>query len=177
MTGVQTCALPIWKFGSFSQGLSGSTSYAYLNSDSYGSGNNQNADLISPPINVVGYESVTLYFKHYFRQYSSASTATVSYSVDNGVTWVFLQNWTQTTANPANFEQQIDLTQGSVTEILFRWNFTGSWAYYWCVDDVEITGVIAGDPPVVSTLPAEEISPNAATLKGLVNPSDRKSVV
>lgn len=161
-----------WKFGSFSQGLSGSTSYAYLNSDAYGNGNNQNADLISPPINVVGYESVTIKFKHYFRQYSSASTATVSYSVDGGVTWEFLQNWTQTTANPANFEQLISITEGSVTEILIRWNFTGSWAYYWCVDDVEITGVVAGDPPVVTTLSATDVSSTSATLNGVVNPSN-----
>jgi hypothetical protein len=166
----------VWQFGSISGGLTGSSSYAYLNSDGYGYGNNQNADLISPPVNIEGYSDITLKFNHYFRQYQSASTATVSYSFDNGNTWTFIQNWTQTTQNPVLFEQTIDNTAAN-NEIIFKWNFTGSWAYYWCIDDIEVNGELAGEPPFVITLNAEDITTFTAKINAKVNAQNLNTTV
>ncbi|MBS4013114.1 MAG: trypsin-like serine protease [Bacteroidetes bacterium] len=130
----------VWKFGTVASGLSGASgNYAYLNSDGYGSGNTQNSDLVSPTYNFTGYSTVTLTFKHYFRQYNTVSTATLSYSLDNGSTWTQIQQWTASTANPATFTQQVPAVANK-NNVKFRWNYTGSWGYYWCIDDVQITG-------------------------------------
>jgi hypothetical protein len=159
----------VWQFGSFSSGLSGSTSYAYLNSDAYGSGNNQNSDLISPPITIEGYSSITLEFKHYFRQYLSSSMAKVLYSIDGGNNWIEIQSWATTTANPTFFEFEIDNSEAN-SEIIFKWNYVGAYSYYWCIDDIVVTGVPAGDPPLAITLEADNIGPNSVTFNALVNP-------
>ena len=134
----------VWQFGTFSGGLSGTSgNYAYLDSDGYGSNNSQNSDLITPTIDMSEYSSVNLSFKHYFRQYQSVSTATLSYSVDNGQTWHTVQQWTSNTSNPATFDMNIDQVAGH-SQVKFKWNYTGTWGYYWSIDDVYITGVDDG---------------------------------
>ncbi|MFP4555517.1 MAG: S8 family serine peptidase [Bacteroidales bacterium] len=160
----------VWEFGSISSGLEGSSSYAYLNSDGYGSGGSQNADLITPPIQVQGYQSLQLSFKHYFRVYDG-ETATVSYSIDNGTTWEYLENWEETTSNPETFQIELDLDQ-QAEEILFRWNYTGTWGWYWCIDDIEIEGVFNGDPPSVGDITVENVTLNSADINVEVNPND-----
>ncbi|MDO8899160.1 MAG: S8 family serine peptidase, partial [Bacteroidales bacterium] len=75
----------VWQFGTVASGLTGSTgNYAFLNSDGYGSGNSQNADLISPLFDLSAYTNISLTFKHYFRQFQSASTARLFYSINGG---------------------------------------------------------------------------------------------
>ncbi len=130
----------VWQIGTVNNGLSGASgNYAYLDSDGYGNGNSQNSDLITPTLDLSGYSAVNLEFKHYFRQYQTSSTATLSYSTDNGATWTQIQQWNSTTSNPATFSSEIPGVAGH-SEVKFKWNYTGSWGYYWCIDDVEITG-------------------------------------
>jgi len=154
----------IWQFGTVANGLTGSTgNYAFLNSDGYGSGNSQNADLISPLFDLSGYMNVTLTFKHYFRQYQSASTARLFYSIDGGTTWTQLTSWAATTANPATYNQTIEALSGQAS-VRFKWNFQGTYAYYWCVDDVLISGDlnIPGAPtPTHTPIPANMASGTA----------------
>jgi len=161
----------VWQFGSFSSGLTGSSNYAFVNSDAYGWSGNQNTSLITPLITIEGYSSITLQFKHYFRQWSNTSSGKVYFSIDNGNTWTQIGMWDQTTSNPSQFEYTIENTE-TYTGILFKWTYIGSYSYYWCVDDIEITGVPAGDPPVVVTLEPENIVSNAAVFKGTVNPNN-----
>ena len=116
-----------------------SANHAILDSDFYGSGKSQNADLISPTFDLTSYSAVNLKFNHYYRHYSSS--ATVSYSI-NGGAWVEIQKWTTTTANSVEFDQAIDAVAGQ-NNVRFKWNFQGSWGYYWLVDDIEITGTSA----------------------------------
>lgn len=131
----------VWQFGTFNGGLSGASgNYAYLNSDNYGNGNSQNTDLVSPSFDFSDYSSVTLSFKHYFRQYQTSSTATLSYSTNNGSTWQQIQQWTTSTANPATFSLELPQLAGQ-SQVKFKWNYTGSWGYYWSIDDVQLTGV------------------------------------
>lgn len=128
----------IWTFGTVSEGLSGTTgNYALLNSDGYGSGNTQNSDLVSPTFDFTGMTDVTLSFTHYFRQYQTSSTATLSYSINNGSSWTTLNSWTSSTSNPADYSQVISALAGQ-SQVKFKWNFTGTWGYYWCVDDIVI---------------------------------------
>jgi M6 family metalloprotease-like protein/uncharacterized repeat protein (TIGR02543 family) len=133
----------VWLFGTHTSGLTGTTgNYAYLNSDAYGSGTSQNADLVSPLFNFSGYTDINLTFKHYFKAYSGSS-AKLSYSINGGGTWTQIQQWTADTPNPATFSQVITAVAGQA-QVKFKWNYTGSWGYYWDVDDVSVTGVQTG---------------------------------
>lgn len=134
----------IWLFGTITSqtpnpALTGN--YAYLNSDSYGSGNSQNADLVTPTLDLTGNSAVTLQFKHYFKGYSGSS-ATVSYSINNGTTWTQIQQFTSTSAtNPATFSQVI-AALANQPQVKFKWNYTGNYGYSWSVDDISVTGIL-----------------------------------
>ena len=132
----------VWQFGTITgqspnPALVGN--YAYLNSDFYGSGNSQNADLVSPTIDMSSYSAVNLQFKHYFKSFSGSS-GTLSYSINNGSTWTVIQTFTATSsANPVTFNQAVAAVAGQAA-VKFKWNYTGTYGYYWGVDDVQITG-------------------------------------
>ncbi|MDY0370628.1 MAG: choice-of-anchor J domain-containing protein, partial [Bacteroidales bacterium] len=144
----------VWAFGTISGGLTGTTgNYAYLDSNGFGSGNTQNADLISPPFDFSNYIDIGIEFKHYFRSYST-SKASFHYSIDGGGSWTQVAIWTaNNTPNPATFSITIEELSGQ-SNVLFKWNYTGTWGYYWCVDNVLIIGDnIAPGMPTVATNP------------------------
>ncbi|HPS61438.1 MAG TPA: M6 family metalloprotease domain-containing protein [Bacteroidales bacterium] len=123
-------------YGSWAPALTGN--YAYINSDAYGASGVQDADLISPVFDFTDYTSVALQFDHYFRQFSS-SVGSVAYSIDNGATWTTLYQWTSTSAtNPEHFAMVIPEVAGH-SQVLFKWNYTGAYDYYWGFDDVSVT--------------------------------------
>ena len=132
----------VWQFGTITTQspnpiLTGN--YAFLNSDAYGSGNFQNADLITPTLDLTGYATVTLAFSHYFLSYTGSS-ATVSYSINNGSTWTVIATYSATSAtNPTNFSQAIAAVAGQPL-VKFKWNYTGNWGYSWAIDNISITG-------------------------------------
>jgi len=132
----------LWEFKTKSTGLSGATgNYAIIDSDEYGSGHKQDADLVSPTFDLTACTSVNLKFSHYFKKFSS-SAATLSYRIDGGE-WNMIETWTgANTDNPATFDQEIAAVAGK-TNVQFKWNYVGSYAYYWCVDDIELTGTVA----------------------------------
>jgi hypothetical protein len=133
----------VWQFGAltnygaFNPALTGN--YAYLNSDAYGSSSSQNADLVSPTIDLSGYATAALSFNYYFRYYSPSS-GTLSYSINNGSTWVTLLSISVESTNPAAFSQSIPAIAGQ-SQVKFRWNYTGTWGYYWAIDDIQVTGL------------------------------------
>jgi len=136
----------VWKFGTNNRGnnsLPGSFgNYAYLDSDAYGNGNNQNSDLITPTLNLSNYDDVVLSFDHFFRQYQT-STASVHYSVDNGQTWTQIQQWTTNTTNPTSFSQAVPAVNGQ-SQVKFKWRYVGAWDWYWSVDNISIDGTRTG---------------------------------
>lgn len=128
----------VWQFGTHNDGLNETTdNYAFLNSHAYGSGKSQDADLVSPVYDFSNHTDVHLSFTHYFRQKESTSTATLSYTTDNEQSWVQVEQWTTTTANPASFNQAFPELDGE-SHVRFKWNYTGTYGYYWNVDDVHI---------------------------------------
>lgn len=154
----------IWQFGTITTqspnpALTGN--YAFLNSDAYGSGNTQNADLISPTIDLSGYTNVALAFNHYFKSYSGSS-GTVSYSLDNGTTWTAISAISATSAtNPAAFSQTIAALAGQ-SLVKFKWNYTGTWGYSWAIDDVSVTGTFT--TPTLSVSPgSQSVTPLAGS--------------
>ena len=142
----------IWQFGvitdqSPNPALTGN--YAFLNSDDYGNGNSQNADLITPLLNLSSYSTVNLAFNHYFLYYSGSS-GKVSYSINNGATWTTIATFSSTSSlNPTAFSQAVNAVAGQA-QVKFKWNYTGTWGYYWAIDDVNITGSCTPVPVSVS---------------------------
>ena len=140
----------IWKFGVITgqnpnPALTGN--YAYLNSNEYGYGNSQNADLISPALNLSSYTGITLQFSHYFKSHSGSS-GTLSYSIDNGSTWTQIAQFTATSvSNPVIFSQTIAALAGQ-SQVKFKWNYFGANASYWGVDDIHVAGTCISSPAV-----------------------------
>ncbi|MCH8557292.1 MAG: choice-of-anchor J domain-containing protein [Balneolia bacterium] len=143
----------VWQVGNIgSRGIDGNTtSYAYIDSDAFGSGNAQDSDLITPAINMSNYENVELSFQHYFRQFQT-STATLSYSIDDGETWTQLEEWTTNTSNPAVYSALIPELDGQ-SHVRIKWNYEGSFDWYWSVDNIvldgDMTGPLPTDPAIV----------------------------
>ena len=116
--------------------------FAILDSDYYGSGNNQDADLITPEFNLSYYDSVSFSFEHFYNDYNS-ETATFSYSTDGGSTWTSLRTWSGSDSeNPAIFDEDLTNEVAGQSNVKFKWNYTGSFGWYWAVDDIKISGVI-----------------------------------
>jgi len=122
---------------------SAANGFAILDSDHYGSGNSQNADLVTPVLDISEFTNVNLYFEHYFRSYSGSS-ATLSYSINGGNNWTDIQTWTASTTNAATFNQDVSSQVAGQSNVRFKWNYTGTWGYYWAVDDISITGSSPG---------------------------------
>ena len=136
----------IWQFGTISAGtntpaLTGN--YAFLNSDAYGSGTTENADLITPALDLTYFTGINLSFKHFFYAYSGSS-GTVSYSIDNGSTWTLVATYT-TSTNGAVASLSIPSAVNGKTQVKFKWNYTGTWGYFWAIDDIQITGTNIND--------------------------------
>jgi hypothetical protein len=167
----------VWAFGTITgqspnPALTGN--YAYLNSDAYGSASSQNADLISPTLDLTAYSTINLAFSHYFKSYTGSS-GTVSYSIDNGATWTSLATFTATSAtNPIAFSQAVNAAAGQAT-VKFKWNYTGTYGYYWGIDNIAITGS-AASMPVVQTVAASAIGTTTATSGGNVTSAGSSSV-
>lgn len=158
----------VWQFGTHSAGLAGTSgNYAYLNSDAYGDGNSQHTDLITPLFDLSGYSNITLTFKHFFRQYQTSS-ATLYYSVNGGSSWVQIMQWSNSTTNPAAFNEVIHAVAGQ-QQVRFKWTYSGSWDYYWDIDDVSITGNPAGSLPSIATASVSSITQNSAQSGGNVS--------
>jgi Secretion system C-terminal sorting domain/Viral BACON domain len=161
----------IWQFGvitgeSPNPALNGN--YAYLNSDAYGSGNSQNADLVSPLLDLSGYSTVNLQFNHYFKAYSGSS-GSLSYSIDGGTTWTLIQSYTTTSpTNPATFDQAVNAVAGQA-QVKFKWNYTGTYGWYWAIDDIAITGTSS---VVLIVVPSNQnVTPPAGTTNFTVTSS------
>jgi len=121
----------------------GSNGFAILDSDYYGGGNSQDADLISPYFNLSAFSSVALTFQHHFEAYDG-SWATFSYSIDGGNTWNILQTWTGSTNNPELASYDLTSQVAGQPDVAFKWNYIGSYGWWWAVDDVSITGTMPG---------------------------------
>lgn len=166
----------VWQFGVITgytplPALTGN--YAYLNSDAYGTGNSQNADLITPTLDLSGYATVNLAYKHYFRFYTGSS-AKVYYSTNNGSTWTLLSTYTATSSpNPTAISQAVNAVAGS-SAVRFKWNYTGAYGYYWGIDDVNVTGTIL--LPTVTTTAASAIAATTSTSGGNVTAAGSSTV-
>lgn len=137
----------VWSFnnpGNRSIGTATSANgFAILDSRYYGSGNSQNCDLVSPMLNLSSAVAVILNFQHYFLS-SAGSSATLSYSANGGNSWTILQTWTASTGNPAIFSQDLSSQLCGKDSVMFKWNYSGTYGFYWALDDIDINSAVAG---------------------------------
>ncbi|MEI7500752.1 MAG: M6 family metalloprotease domain-containing protein [Bacteroidota bacterium] len=132
----------IWQFGTITNQLPSPAltgNYAYLNSSFYGFGNSQNADLVTPILDLSGYITVKLQFKHFIKA-RLGSLGSVFYSIDGGTNWKLLQAFNKTSnTNPATFSYVVNAVAGQ-SQVKFKWNYSGNLDNYWAIDDIQITG-------------------------------------
>lgn len=157
----------IWQFGTTSYSTyipNFSGNYAYVNSYNYGSGNTQNADLITPTLNLSSYSNVILSFKNSFVYgTTNPATANVYYSIDNGLTWTLLAHITSI-ANPYTYTSTAITAIAGKSQVKFKWNYTStSRDFYWAIDDITVTST---DFPTIVTIPVTGLTSSSAVSGG-----------
>ncbi len=155
--------------------------FAILDSHQWGPGKTQDAWLVTPTLNLSGMSNVILTFQHYFRAYSN-SEGTVAYSVDNGNTWTTLSGATFTgsdTANAATFTRDVSALVSGQSQVKFRWRYTGSYGWYWAVDDIQLTAAGGAQPlpPSITTAAVSAITATSAVSGGNVTSDGGSPVI
>ena len=125
-------------------------SFANIDSDAAGSGNDVWSILQAPIIDLANFTggALTLSFDHHYRHLGS-SVANVLVSND-GETWETVASYTSTQGESTGFSGPFDVTPVSEMIVLdgftsddslyvrFEYNDGGSWAWYWLVDNIEV---------------------------------------
>jgi len=133
--------------------------FAILDSDYYGDGNSQNASLTTIAIDASLAQNLKLGFDQQFQALDD-SYGLVQVSNDN-LNWITIDSITVDTGypNPPVYsEYDITLIAAGESTVYIRWTYSGTWAWWWAIDNVVIYE--AGSTPN----PAILISPiNAGT--------------
>ena len=110
----------------------GEGGFAIIDSDYLGQGNAQDTDLRSPPTDLSGDPAPVIDLDHHYVPYV-ASSASIDVRVGSGP-WTTV--W-QETATAASGHLTIALPMAAhQKDVQVRFHYTGSWDYYWEVDDV-----------------------------------------
>ncbi|SDR67256.1 SprB repeat-containing protein [Gillisia sp. Hel1_33_143] len=144
---------------------SGSGSFAVANKLNLNPNSNiRESNLITPAFSTQGYTSLTLDFRHFYRDVSEnwGDFAVIDYSINNGASWNVYTFFNNTQGSPnafASFNNPISEIIGhDQVRIRFRFLNQGndSRAYSWAIDDVTITGEIQSTPEVEWTSSTDE---------------------
>lgn len=133
----------VWEFNNPGARTFNSTTsadgFAIFDSDNYGpDGAAEDADLITPPIDCSTLSVVALRFEHYFDA-GFGGAGEVFVSGDNGANWTSLESWGATDSpNAETKTYDISSLAAGQSQVLVRWNWTGDWSWYWCLDDVTV---------------------------------------
>jgi N-acetylneuraminic acid mutarotase len=121
----------------------GSGGFAIVDSDHYGPGNSQDSTLTSPVADLSANSAPVVAFDTYYKPYTG-SVASVDVSVDGGTTWSNV--WQQTSNAVTGAHVSIPLTAAAGQKaVQVRFHYTGTWAYYWELDNV-LLGNVSCDP-------------------------------
>ena len=136
-------------FGPFS---SGSGNFALTQAGDEGAASSAtNAALISPVINAEAYSTLTLTFRHSYKQGSISGSGQIQASADGGSNWSTVQTYTlasgQSIGSPNAFTNQsivLPVNYANTATLRLRFLFNTSNATiansYWGIDDVAING-------------------------------------
>ena len=120
--------------------------YAFVNSDGLGSdGVSEDCWLKTPSINCYGLTSVWLRFDEFFRRFNTTPAPTGDVEVsNNGSTWTIVHQAHSgiaaggATSNPKFVDVDISAIAANQSSVYVRFRWTGSYDYYWFIDDVEV---------------------------------------
>ncbi|GAB3797240.1 S8 family serine peptidase [Micromonospora zhanjiangensis] len=115
----------------------GSGGFAIVDSDKLGSGNSQDTDLVTPPVDLTGSGAPLLRFNSDWRAVGISDTADVDVSVDGGTTWSNV--WHQTASRRGPRVEEIPLAPAAgAANALVRFHFKGTYAWWWELDNVQV---------------------------------------
>lgn len=124
------------------------SAFYFSNSDAQGGpvSNRTRTYLESPVINLAAYNTASLSFWHYLR-FQGGNRARVEASVNGGVTWTTVINFTASTSASStpsfvNATASLNSLIGN-SAVKFRFYFDAQWGYGWAVDNFKITGNLA----------------------------------
>jgi hypothetical protein len=139
-----------WRFdnpGSRSFGFS--STFAIMDSDYFGDGNTQDALLESPPIRIGGIDAPMLSFTQHLDT-RAGGFAEIEISADGGQTYKTAFDSDNlniirggSSDNPETVLMLVNLDyylEDDIEEVLIRWRYSGSWSFYWAIDDIKVTG-------------------------------------
>ncbi|WP_341908261.1 T9SS type A sorting domain-containing protein [Fluviicola taffensis] len=116
--------------------------YALINSDAAGSGQTQNATIVtSSVINCTGKANVSIIFQQSTRHFQELYYVVVSN--DNGATWTDFQVNTSmavntNSANPALAQVNISSVAANQANVKVGFRYVGAYDWFWAVDDVQL---------------------------------------
>ena len=116
-----------------------SSQFIMSNSDAQGNGTTATL-LTSPAFSTVGYSALNLSFYQYYR-FGSEDSAVVEVSTDN-INWNTVKTYFTTQGSNSSFvNDNIDLSAyaGSAS-LRIRFRYGASWDWYWCLDNISVTG-------------------------------------
>ena len=129
-----------WEFtdiGSRGNLTGGDGGFANIDSDALGVGEVQDTDLVTPTLDLSGADAPYLRFASDWRAVGLSDSAEIGVSVDGGASWTNV--WRYTTSRRGPRTEEIPLTSvAGADEVLIRFRFQGSYAWWWQVDDVEV---------------------------------------
>lgn len=146
--------------------------FAILDSDYYGQNNQQNASLITEPIDASSVNSLILAFDMHFRTFSE-SVALIEASND-GNNWTVVDSLTFSVGthsgypinfHPAYAEYNITPIAAGEPTLYIKWTFIGGFDQHWAIDNVQLYEPSSIPEPGVPISPEDE----ATDLYSLVN--------
>jgi len=121
----------------------GTGDFAIVDSDHLGIGNHQDSILTGPVTDLSAITDPTLSFDTYYKEFSN-STAAVDVTTDGGADWTNVWQFSTTGVHGQHVSIPLPQAAGQAT-VQVRFHYTGTWAYYWQVDDV-VLGDTTCDP-------------------------------
>ncbi|MEC3993069.1 carboxypeptidase regulatory-like domain-containing protein [Actinacidiphila sp. DG2A-62] len=127
-----------WEFddsGNRGNHTGGTGAFAMIDSDHLGQGNSQDTSLLSPSYDLTDATNPVVSFDTDYKEYSN-SVADVDVSADGGTTWTTVWHKTTTSVTgPSHVDVSLADCAGK-SDVRLRFHYTGSWAYWWEVDNV-----------------------------------------
>ncbi|WP_123975522.1 carboxypeptidase regulatory-like domain-containing protein [Streptomyces sp. Ag109_O5-1] len=116
----------------------GSGGFAIADSDHYG--DDENTSLLSPVLDLTGYDTAAVRFATFYKKFDDDSRADVDLSTDGGRSWSTV--WHRDTVDAGPGVQALSLPDAAgKSAVRLRFRYTAHNAYYWQVDDVTFGGV------------------------------------
>ncbi|MCF8367621.1 MAG: PKD domain-containing protein [Bacteroidales bacterium] len=154
----------VWEFNNpgsrFIYTTSSANGFAIFDSDNYGQNTGaEDCDLISPVFDFTSEATVIVSFEHFFFS-GYGGAAEFLYTIDGGLNWVSVNSWSaSSTPNATQVVYDLSTSLAGQSSVMFNWNWTGDWSWWWAIDDVYITNQTIPTNPPVADFVADDTTP------------------